>query len=141
MLKLGQFCRILVSRFLWLSAYTLAVTQLSLLSSLPVGTKLQPDYEVLGLRESRDGRGLFYKIPNRNGGRPYSKKVIEMEFEKERTYFEMSREFTLDWYRANMPITAKQSDSCSFRLVGEIFAFHGLAKRVAHGRGHKYVAL
>jgi hypothetical protein len=81
---------------------------------------------------------LFYSIPNKTTGKRSQKTIVESEFEMAYRHLQDEGEFTLPWFKKNMPMTASQSTSCSFKVVGEIFVFLGLARRVSAGRGHKY---
>lgn len=109
------------------------------LSGVPIGTTLDPDYHVTGIRESRGENAFFYSIPNNKGAKRSQKSVGESEFEKAYQHLLDEGEFTLPWFKENMPIAASQSTSCSFKVVGEVFATLGLARRVRSGRGHKYI--
>jgi hypothetical protein len=107
-------------------------------NELPVGTRLDPNYLVTGVRASRGECALFYSIPNKTTGKRSQKTIVESEFEMAYRHLQDEGEFTLPWFKKNMPMTASQSTSCSFKVVGEIFVFLGLARRVSAGRGHKY---
>jgi hypothetical protein len=106
---------------------------------LPIGTRLNPDYHVTGVRESRGENALFYSIPSNKGSKRSQKSIVESEFERAYQYLLDEGEFTVAWFKENMPITASQSTSCSFKVVGEVFAVLGLARRIRSGRGHKYI--
>jgi hypothetical protein len=107
-------------------------------NELPVGARLDPSYLVTGVRASRGESALFYSIPNKTAGKRSQKSIVGSEFEKAYQRLLDEGEFTLPWFKENMPMTASQSTSCSFKVVGEVFAFLGLARRVPSGRGHKY---
>jgi hypothetical protein len=110
-------------------------------NELPIDTKLDPNYRVMGVRASRGELGLFYSIPSKTCERPSQKSIVQSEWEKAYQCLLDKGEFTLPWFKQHMVITARQSTSCSFRVVGEVFTFFGLAWRVPSGRGHKYVRL
>jgi hypothetical protein len=107
-------------------------------NELPIGTRLDPNYLVTGVRASRGESALFYSIPNKTDGKRSQKSIVGSEFEKAYRRLLVEGEFTLPWFKEIMPMTASQSTSCSFKVVGGVFAFLGLARRVPAGRGHKY---
>jgi hypothetical protein len=96
---------------------------------------------VTGVRASRGESALFYSIPNKTGAKRSQKSIVGSELEKAYQRLLDEGEFSLPWFKENMPITASQSTSCSFKVVGEVFAFLGLARRVPTRRGHKYAAV
>jgi hypothetical protein len=108
-------------------------------NELPVGGRLDPNYLVTGVRASRGESALFYSIPSKMAGKRCQKSIVASEFEKAYRHLLDEGEFTLTWFKENLPMTASQSSSCSFKVVGEVFAFLGLARRIPSGRGHKYV--
>ncbi|WP_198152079.1 hypothetical protein [Granulicella tundricola] len=93
------------------------------------------------LRPSRGESALFYSIPNRTTGKRSQKSIVQSELDMAYQRLVDEGEFTLHWFKENMPITASQSSSCSFKVVGEAFAFLRLAERIPFGRGHKYVSV
>jgi hypothetical protein len=110
-----------------------------IVQELPVGTRLDPNYLVTGVRASRGETALFYSIPSKMTGKRSQKSIVASELERAYQRLLDEGEFTLPWFKENMPVTASQSTSCSFKVVGEVFAGLGLARRVPSGRGHKYV--
>ena len=110
-----------------------------IINELPIDTVLDPNYRVTGVRSSHGELGLFYSIPSKTSERRSQKSIVRSEWEKAYKCLLDEGEYTLPWFKQNMLITGRQSTSCSFRVVGEVFAFLGLAQRVPSRPGYKYV--
>jgi DNA-binding cell septation regulator SpoVG len=108
---------------------------------ISIETKLSPDYRVTGIRKSRGQSALFYSIPNKKTQKRSQKSIVESEFAKAHRHLLDEGELTIAWFKDNLPITASQSTSCSFKVIGEVFVLLGLAQRKRCGRGHKYIAM
>ncbi len=108
--------------------------------AIPVGTVFPPNYVVKTIGTSRGEPALVYVIRSRAGDRPSTKRISESEWELAYRQLLSSGQFTLDWFKKNMPYAAKDGQ-CSFRVAGEAFASFGLARRMPDKRGSKFILI
>jgi hypothetical protein len=106
--------------------------------TIPIGTKIRPDYTVKGLGKSRGEEALVYLVPNRSGGKPSEKRVRSSEWETAYQHLLSGNQMTRNWFEENMPDAAKDG-TCGFRVTGEVFVLLGLAREASDGSGLKYV--
>ena len=111
----------------------------SLVTEIPVDTRLPPNYRLTGIRESRQERALFYSIPSNRGRKPSQKSIVESEFVTAYCHLRSGGDLTKTWFCEHLPITASQSTSCSFKVLGELCVLLGVAERARSGRGLKYI--
>ena len=108
--------------------------------AIPVGTVFEPNYIVNTIGTSRGEPALVYVIRNRGVGKPSTKRICESEWELAYQQLLGPGQFTLDWFKENMPYAAKDGQ-CSFRVTGEAFAWLGLARRMPDKRGSKFILI
>jgi hypothetical protein len=108
--------------------------------AIPKGTKIEPNYTIKGLGQSRGERALVYFVPSKTGARDSQKRVRESEWELSYQALSKGSHFTRQWFDTNLRDAAKDG-TCSFRFIGETLVLLGLAARVDGSHDSYYVSV